>query len=249
MKFKTLLLLAIAVSCGLVAMLGVQQVLSSNKGKAKQEKSQVLFALTEISPGTKVTEETVEFRDWPKDAIPEGAITKAEDYKDRALKVRAYPGEMLMIIKMGEPGDLGASIDIPAGMRVVSVPVDPTMTSSNMILPGDRVDVMVTYDTTIPNRGRVTRIETVLERVEVFATDNIRDLGADTADMKVKNFSLLVKPQEASIVKLADTMGGTTYVATSERRLERWQRLIDFRSEQSQLCTCRTRAGSGRATS
>ena len=47
MKFKTLMLLAIAMSCGLVAMLGVQQVLSGGKGETDKEVSQVLIALSD----------------------------------------------------------------------------------------------------------------------------------------------------------------------------------------------------------
>ena len=50
MKMKSLVLLAMAIGCGLVAMLGVRQVLSGDKGPAV-ETAKVLVAVTNIMPG------------------------------------------------------------------------------------------------------------------------------------------------------------------------------------------------------
>ena len=50
MKMKSLVLLAMAIGCGLVAMLGVQQVLSGDK-RPQVETGKVLVAATSIMPG------------------------------------------------------------------------------------------------------------------------------------------------------------------------------------------------------
>jgi len=205
-KLKPLLLLAVAMGCGLVAMLGVQQVLTGD-GEGDEEVVQVLFATVEIPPGTRLTEDNVAFRDWPKSTVPKGAITKPEQYEDRAVRVRAVVDDLILVAKLGGKGDFNASNDIPKGMRVVAVPVDETMTAANMIRPGDRVDVMVTFETR-DRRGKKTEIKTVLEYVKVFATNNVRDTGGtDAKEVKTTNISLLVTPEEAKTVKLADSQG------------------------------------------
>lgn len=208
MKLKSVLLLAVAMSCGLVAMLGVQQVLSGDKGDVKVDTVPVLVATTEIAPGIPLGEMNVAFKDWPKSTVPEGAVTKKEEYEERALKIRAVPGDIIMLAKLGPKGAFGASTEIPLGMRVMSVAVDLTMTHSGLILPGNHVDVLVSYSAHVPGRGRVYKIKTVLEGIEVFATDHIRDtVNADQPDVKAKNISLLVTPEQGAALMLAESQG------------------------------------------
>jgi len=207
MKLKSVMLMAVALGCGLVAMLGVQQALSGNKGDgADGNQSQVLVAAAEIVPGSRLTDENATFKAWPKDSIPQGAVTKPEDYEQRALKVRTYPGEIIMKAKLGKKGEFGAASDIPEGQRVISVAVDPTMTSSGMMWPGMRVDVFVTYQSVDRRIG--TEIATVLEDVTVFAVDNTRDVAEqEPSEIKAKTISLLVTPEEAMRLKRAENMG------------------------------------------
>ncbi len=207
MKLKSVLLLAVALVCGLVAMLGVQQALSSNRSQPGMgDYGQVLVAKTEIPPGTPLTEKNVKFQKWPRAAIPPGAVTKKEEYERRAVKVRTYPGEIIMKAQLGEKGQFGAAASIPKGMRVISVPVDPTMTNSGLIWPGCHVDVFVTYKSLDRRIG--TEIATVLEDVEVFAIDSNRDLEeAEQSETKAKTISLLVTPEQAMRLKRAEEMG------------------------------------------
>ena len=205
MKLKSLLLLAVAMSCGLVAMLGVQQVLTGDDSSA-EEGVKVLVATTDIAPGSALDESNVTFKEWPKDAIPTGAVTKKEEYANRAVTVRAVAGEIILKAKLGKEGEIGITSAIPTGMRLVAIQVDETMTHSGMLLPGNRVDVMVTYRALQPGIGNIKRIETVLENVEVFSIDNVTD-GTGAESIKAKNISLQVTPEEANSVKLAESIG------------------------------------------
>ena len=56
-KFKSVVLLAVAVGCGLVAMLGVQQVLSDNSSEDEKQMATVLVAIADISPGNSAVEQ------------------------------------------------------------------------------------------------------------------------------------------------------------------------------------------------
>ncbi len=210
MKLKSLLLLAVAVGCGLVAMLGVQQVLSAKKGDGPAT-AQILVAKTDIPPGALLDDRNVEFRQWPAEAIPSGAVTSEEEYRDRALVTRAVAGEPIMLAKLGDKGAFRASSEIPEGMQVVSISVDETKTHSGQILPGDYVDVIVNYKRRVPGVGTVSKVDTVLEYVKVFSTGGLRDVNvADQPEVKAKNISLLVTPEHAKELILAQSMGTIT---------------------------------------
>lgn len=207
MKFKTVVLLAVAVGCGLVAMLGVQQM-TKKKQSTEEEYAQVLFSATEIVSGTLLDESNVTFKRWPKDQVPEGAVTSAEQYEQRSLRGNAVPGELIMLAKLSEKGVWGASADIPEGMRVVTVPVDMTKSHSGLVQAGDRVDVLVTYKAR-DAQGMTTRTRTFLEAIKVFATDNRRasEVAGESKETKVSNISLLVTPDQANLVMLATNKG------------------------------------------
>ena len=209
MKLKSIVLLAVALGCGLVAMLGVQQALSGRKPAPQQEMTKVLVATAEIAPGIPLDESNVTFKSFAKESVPPGVVTKREEYEERSLNVKTVAGEMIMLAKLSEKGVFGASAEIPEGMRVVTVQVNSTTTHSGLIRPGDRVDVLVTYKVRRPELGgMVSRTKTVLEFIKVFATDNVRAGNApETGEITAKNISLLVEPDQANILMLAKSKG------------------------------------------
>lgn len=205
MKFKSVLLLAVAIGCGLVAMLGVQQVLSKDE-KAPEKMGSVLVALGNISPGTPLNESNVAFKEMPKTAVPQGAVTRPEEFEERALRSSAVEGEFIMLAKLGERGAYGASSDIPEGMAVATVPVNMTKTHSGLMQPGDRVDILVTFKERTGGR-QLTKTETILEYVEVFATDAVREAGGEGAEVNAKNVSFLMTREHASVLMTAEQQG------------------------------------------
>ena len=208
MKIKSLMMLVVAVGCGLVAMLGVRQVLSKGDDKVEVKTANVLVTIAEIAPGTPLSEANVKFKSWAIDQIPEGAVTELEQYKERSIKTRAVPGEIVMKAKLSEQGVRGASVEIPDGKRVFTTSVDMTKTHSGLILPGDFVDVYVTFTARKPQGGMSTITKVILERAKIFATDNLTDAGgSDSNQIKSKNISLLLSPREGAMLKLAESKG------------------------------------------
>jgi pilus assembly protein CpaB len=208
MKFKTIVLLAFAVGCGLVAMMGVQQVLADRANREKASKVKILVAAVDIMPGIPLDDTNTTTKEWPRDLVPEAAITTKEQYVERALKSQVFAGEMILATKLTEKGQFGASSAIPAGMRVVTIPVNETKTHSGMLMPGDRVDILVTYKAKVETVGMVSKTRTLLEYIEVFAADSQRTAETtDNKEVKAKNISLLVTPQQVEIIKLASDKG------------------------------------------
>lgn len=211
MKMKSVMLLVVAVGCGLVALLGVQQVLSGDRGD-QIERVRVLVARAEIDPGIPLDKDNVVFREVAKESVPDNAVTKLEEYEERALTSRAFANQVICVPQLGEKGVFGATIDIPSGMRVVTIPVNATGAHSGLMKPGDRVDVLATFQLNRAGMGSITRTKTILEYIEVWATDSTR-VGVEEAAKQtaakdgVKNVSLLVNLKQAAFLKLAESKG------------------------------------------
>lgn len=208
MKPKTLILLAVAVGCGLVAMLGIQQAMQGGQGGGSPKVS-VLVAKSDIQPGVELTDELVGFSEMAAEAVPEDAVTAPDQYADRGLTYGVVTGDIIRQSKLGKPGEFTRSQQIPAGMRVVSIPVNDTQTVGGMMRPGDRVDLSVTFQVRNARGIMTTRTKTLLEYVEVFATDNrtVSDGVAKQQETKTKVVSLVVTPEQVNYVKLAESKG------------------------------------------
>lgn len=221
MKPKTLITLSFAVGCGLVAALLMKQA-SSNKPVVEEAKVAVLTVIEQIDTGQAVTQQKVKFKEIPQSLVPENAITSADQFDQRAVKSPAYPGEILTIDRLGEKGVMGQSITIEPGYRVIGIPVDASNSFSGMLQPGDRVDILVTYkvEYAAPNGKKVnrTKTSTLLEYVQVFATDNRTvDKGADQyAAESTAQVHLLLTPEQATWVKLAQEKGRLNLAWRSE---------------------------------
>ena len=175
----------------------------------------VLVAKADILPGQPLDDSNVEFREWPAGTVPEGAVSEKEQFQERSLKVRAIPGDLILIAKLDKKGVRNPSSQVPKGMYVASMPIDSTMPGVGLLHPGDRVDVLVTYRPAGSSRdvGLGLEVKTVLERVEVFAIDGVTDptLIARPGDPKavpIKNVQLLVTNEQNRLLTLAGDLSG-----------------------------------------
>lgn len=210
MKSKSMVLLAVAAGCGLVAMLGVQQMLSS--GKSRDAKVRILISKVDIDAGVKLDKTNVGFKEWPKDSVPEGAIFKEDEYAERALKNGVGPGQPIIRTGLGEKGKFGTALQIPDGMQVVSVSVNQQMTHSGLLKPGDYVDITaaIEYMSAKTGGGKRTEVKKVLQCVKIFAVGD-KVIGAEEqvdpkakGPKEVKVVSFLVYPLQAQLLMLAD---------------------------------------------
>lgn len=209
MKPKTLILLAVAGGCGLVAMLGVQQAMTMAQNQEKTETKKVLVALANIEIGEVLNMDSTIFKELPVDGLPpeEELIVSPEQYEERGARVQLFAGDVVTLSKLTEPGGTGNSVKIPRGMRVITIPVDESDSQSNLVSPGDRVDVLVTYQS--GGRNGHTKTKTLMEFVEVFAADSRTADKVATVEKtnRFSHVSLLVMPEQVSYVKLAQKKG------------------------------------------
>lgn len=215
MRTKSVVLLLLALGCGLVAAIGVKEVLATRDRSVPApavEMQAIVVAAEDIPMGDPIKIEQIKLEDWPKSKIPEGALFKVEDVEDRRTKTKIYKGSPILDDQLLAKGavDAGAAPWIPKGYRVVSVKVDAVSGSASMLRPSDRVDVVVHFAAN-PSKGipkNYTR--TILQNVKVFAVDDKYILTEDEKTKKslpAKTISLLVTPEQAEILTAASELG------------------------------------------
>jgi pilus assembly protein CpaB len=206
MRMKSLILIFIALGCGLVASIGISQVMDRGGNTSTVETEQILVALHDIDINTKLDAQNVKLEDWPKAKIPEGAIRRLEDVKDKFASSRFYKGEPLHATKVSDMLN-NAATKIPPGYRAMPVKVEED-TVMKAIGPGDRVDVLVFLRRNPPEISETGSFP-LLRNVRVFATNTNTERAAD-AKGETTNFrtvSLLVKEAHAGELVVASKMG------------------------------------------
>ncbi|MEX0610848.1 MAG: Flp pilus assembly protein CpaB, partial [Pirellulales bacterium] len=145
MRPKSLLLLALALGCGLVASIGISQVMDrNNKPQSKLQTVPIYIALHNINLGDPIGAAMLSLEEWPKDKVPRGAISKLEELEGRRPRTAIFEGEPILEGKLLAPGQIADPIrSIPKGMRLKTIAVDAEKSAAGLLGPGDRVDVQL----------------------------------------------------------------------------------------------------------
>jgi pilus assembly protein CpaB len=215
MRPKSLILLALALGCGLVASIGISQVLDSSGRPTAVQTTPIYVALQNINVGDPMSETMVALEEWPKDKVPVGAVTTWEALENRRPRTNIYQGEPILDGKLLAKGQTNDPIQgVPKNMRLKTIAVDARKSAAGLLSPGDRVDLQIyvnrneTYGITAP----VTRI--FLQNIRVYAVDATFEKNADGEDARsvAKTVSLIVTPAQANKITLAENMGEVSLI-------------------------------------
>lgn len=168
--------------------------------------TEVVVAARDLPLGTVLTPQDVKLADWPGGTLPEGYSASVEEVLGRGVITSVLLNEPLISRKMAvkEAGG-GLPIVIPEGMRGVSVRVDDVISIAGFVLPGTRVDVMVTLDEGAQQNNPVTKL--ILQNVPVLTSGQIVEHDSDGEPIQVTVITLLVDPEQAEQLVLAATRG------------------------------------------
>ena len=188
MRPKSIVLLLLALGCGLVASIGINQVLATNRAKPPEPKGEtksILVAMADIGLRGELTPQNVRLEEWPVELVPEDAVLSLDDVEDRRSRTLIVKGEPILDSKLLSK-DAGRSVSglIPKGYRSVSVRVDSVSGSSSLILPDDRVDVLVHIRANPSQNINQTITRTILQDVRVFAVNDQVGQNDDLSDEK-----------------------------------------------------------------
>jgi len=221
MRARSLLLLLLALGCGLVASYGITQVIANRNAEPVDagEKQGILVAKKDIPMGEPISAPLVSLESRPLAYVPAGAFSNLADAEGRRARTNIPATtpitEALLLGKGG--GDQLASNGIPPGKRLATVKVEAQSAAGNLIRPGDCVDVIV-YVKADPMRGIVkTATRTILQNLRVYAVNDMWDISSTTGDksLNAKTISLIVAAEEAEFITLATELGNIRLVLRS----------------------------------
>src|SRR6185503_20702743 len=134
---------------------------------------------------------------WPSQSVPSGAFAKIGDVLKagrRVVLTAIEPNEPVLALKItgaGERATLSALVH--EGMKAVTIRVNDVDGVGGFVLPGDRVDVVMTRQL---EKGSAVS-EVVLQNTRVLAIDQNADERAGKASV-AKSVTLEVPTEEAS---------------------------------------------------
>lgn len=169
---------------------------------APRPTGKILVAAHDLEIGTLIHESDLKLDDWSGE-FPKGAMIKADTAINRGVISTIYEGEPVIESRLAPTGSgAGLAATIKQGMRACAVKVDEVVGVAGFVLPGMRVDVLVSgVPPNAPADGQ--KVKTILQNIEVLSagTNIQKDTEGKPAQVQVVN--LLVSPDQAELLSLA----------------------------------------------
>ncbi len=208
MDRRFLTVLGVSLLFALVVSSIFYQMTSRGSGAPRKVASNtvdLVVAARPLSVGTSVKPPDVKVIKVADNAFPKGGFSKVEEVIDRPVISNILLEEPILDGRLAARGSgLGLAPVIPVGMRAVTVAVNDVVGVAGFVLPGMRVDVLVT-GTPPDARGRMT--STVLQNILVLSAGANMQPDAKGSAMREANVTLLVTPEQAEIITLAGAEG------------------------------------------
>ncbi len=202
---------------------------------AQIETANVVVAASRLHFGTKIRREHLRVVDWPANSVPEGTFESVDDLLGKKAETRKAtngtnatkggknkkeipPRVVLRPIEINEPilkskitgfgGRASLSALISPGMRATTIRVNDVNGVAGFVLPGDRVDILLTRDPNSSGKRRGGNLQTdiFLQNMKVLAIDQDANENRNKPGV-VKAVTLEVTPVQAQKLTLAQKLG------------------------------------------
>jgi pilus assembly protein CpaB len=194
---------------------------------------EVYVPARELAAGTIIAPERLSRMEMPESALSGQMIVADADGTAflagsvaRQVLPQGVPIARSAIVQPGDRGFLAAVL--PQGKRAITIPISEVAGIGGLILPGDRVDLILTYSVSgdiIDAEREIRASETVMHNIRVLALD--QRLGPVLPDEKdgkkaesqpiASTATLEVTPQQAEVITLGQTLGSLSLVLNSVR--------------------------------
>ncbi len=202
-RFLAVLGFAFVVASG--ASLLLYRLMSNRPATTKAAVTSVKLALAtrDLEVGTVLRDEDVRLEDWPG-AIPVGASVHTQDLVGRGVLTKIIAKEPILDSRLAPKGAGGGfSAIIPKGMRAVAVPVNEVVGVAGFVVPGMRVDVLISGNPPNDPPALGTLTKTLLQNIEVLSAGQDFKKDAEGKPVMVQVVNLLVTPDQAEQLSLA----------------------------------------------
>lgn len=223
MRPSSIVMLGIALVLGISAALLSKVWLQSQVSKPqiaeaapKVAMSTVVIAAKSLRFGNRLSQRALREIEWPAKAIPEGAFKKIKDIvngKERRVVLSAIEeNEPVLGWKITGPGQRASlSALIGENLKAVTIRVNDVLGVAGFVLPGERVDILLTRTETVEVGGDKSLqknpfTDVLLQNVRVLAVDQLADDRAEDP-APAKAVTIEVNTRQGQKLALASSVG------------------------------------------
>lgn len=184
----------------------------------KDEFIEVLVAATNIKAGTPLTDVDVSWKAIPGAQVQADDIKRGVHYVGRPVLISLQKSQLIKSNYLAPLQATRMSQLISAGNYAMTVNMDKNQDENMFIMPGDKVDVLLTRsltnkDPSYPSTEFVT--QRILTKVRVLAVDNVKiqdtSLAVKTPALTQKTLTLEVNAKQAEYLALGSSMGRLSF--------------------------------------
>lgn len=147
-----------------------------------------------------------------KELLSASAITDMKEITDKRTKESIIEGEQIMKERLADEKSMSLSYSIPEGMRAVSINVNEQINVSNLLRPGDFVDIVASFEKEEEDNGLITKFyprmtKTIIQNMQVLALGQNVILSADKITELPATVTLAVKIEDVEEFIFASEYG------------------------------------------
>ena len=211
-QYRTVIVMTVAVLTAALASFGVYVAIQRMPVRQVQVGTvKVVVAAEPLSVGNPVRREQLKVVDWPEKSQVDGAFADLNDVIDRGVIETVGTNEPVTTRKVAsKEAGAGLSPIIPQGMRAMSVRVNDVVGVAGYVLPGSRIDLLVTVqDDNSSGGGKEPMARTVLSNLLVLTSGTRIDVekAKDGKPQPTNVVTLAVLPEDAEKIALAQSEG------------------------------------------
>jgi pilus assembly protein CpaB len=219
MKYRGLVVLAVAAVIGLIAAFLVYSVVLDRDRPVLEAQNTttttVVVARSRLDFGANIERAHLSEATWPADSVPPGTYRTIDEIlkpgESRAVIRSIEVGEPIFAAKIsgsGQRATLSSIVD--ENKRAMTIRVNDVVGVAGFVLPGDRVDILLTRQT-----GDVFITDILLQSIHVLGIDQLANDRADEA-VVAKAVTVEVDPVESQKLTLAAQVGTLSLALRSE---------------------------------
>lgn len=204
MKPKTMILMVVAVGCGLGASYMTSKLLADRNVKPAEVQSvPVVVAKVRVAgwQPIKEPEKMFEVKMFPADVAPKRALGSLTDLKDQRLNKPLEESKAVTQDDLLSKEQQTLTDQLQPGQRAVSIKVTTEGVVSGFVLPGARVDVICT------TRGNEPSSKVVLQNMLVLAVDAQDQRNPEQKSIQAQTITVAATASEATRLALASEIG------------------------------------------
>ncbi len=206
MKPKTIILMVVAVACGLAASYMTSRVIAdrNNAAAPEDEKVIILVAKQKIPYGILIKDPHKYFVEKPytKGEEPKKSIKSWEQVQDKRLNKALSEDQFVTLDDLLDPKQTGIEALLPQGMRAVALKVNAASVVAGFVMPNSRVDVVQTL-----KNGEHSTTQTILQNLLVLASDAMTGRPDDKQSNMASTVTVAAKPEDVQKLRLAEGIG------------------------------------------